>query len=109
LKRLRDLKKRGQATFFKNSLSPFTPHGGGGRPHRAVEQKPQRRHPQRHGPLPSLSLGVRRGDAGGAIGIDPNVPGLLLTLSGRNIIPPQDRDLWPAQDYLHERRQAWKL
>jgi len=44
-----------------------------------------------------------------AIGINPNFPGLLLTLSGRNIIAPQDRDLWPAQAHLHEHRQAWRL
>jgi putative restriction endonuclease len=44
-----------------------------------------------------------------AINIDPNVPGLLPTLSGRGIIPPQDRDFWPAQSYLHEHRQEWRL
>ena len=44
-----------------------------------------------------------------AIGIDPNVPGLLLTLSGRGIIRPQDHDLWPAQEYLHEHRREWRL
>ncbi len=44
-----------------------------------------------------------------AIGIDPNVPGLLLTLTGRCIIPPQDRSLWPAQEHLHEHRRAWRL
>jgi putative restriction endonuclease len=46
---------------------------------------------------------------GGSIGIDPNVPGLLFTLSGRNIIPPHDRTLWPAQEYLHEHRREWRL
>ena len=44
-----------------------------------------------------------------SIAIDPNVPGLLLTLSGRGIIGPQAHDLWPAQDYLHEHRQEWRL
>jgi len=40
---------------------------------------------------------------------DPNVPGFLLTLSGRNIIPPADRELWPAQQYLFEHRKEWRL
>lgn len=44
-----------------------------------------------------------------SIGIDPNVPGLLLTLSGRGIIGPQERELWPAQNYLHEHRREWRL
>lgn len=44
-----------------------------------------------------------------AIGIDPNVPGLLLTLTGRTIIGPKEHDLWPAQDYLHEHRREWRL
>jgi len=44
-----------------------------------------------------------------AIGIDPNFPGLLLTLSGRGIIPPPERDLWPANEYLAEHRRAWQL
>jgi putative restriction endonuclease len=43
------------------------------------------------------------------IGLDPNVPGFLLTLSGRGIIPPVDRDLWPAQEYLAEHRSDWRL
>jgi putative restriction endonuclease len=43
------------------------------------------------------------------IGIDPNVPGFLLTLSGRGIIPPVDRDLWPAQEYLAEHRSEWRF
>ena len=43
------------------------------------------------------------------IGIDPNVPGLLQTLTARTIIGPQNRDLWPAQDYLHAHRREWKL
>ncbi len=43
------------------------------------------------------------------IGADPNVPGFLLTLSGRSIIPPSDRDLWPAQQFLVEHRREWRL
>lgn len=43
------------------------------------------------------------------ISADPNVPGFLLTLSGRGIIPPSDRDLWPAQQYLSEHRKEWRL
>jgi putative restriction endonuclease len=43
------------------------------------------------------------------IGADPNVPGFLLTLSGRSIIPPADRDVWPAREYLAEHRSAWRL
>ncbi len=44
-----------------------------------------------------------------SIGIDPNFPGLLMTLSGRGIIPPAERDLWPAREYLAEHRSAWRL
>lgn len=40
---------------------------------------------------------------------DPNVPGFLLTLHGRAMIPPQDHDLWPAQEYLAEHRKEWRL
>ena len=43
------------------------------------------------------------------ISVNPNVPGFLQTLSGRNIIPPTDRDLWPAQQYLAAHRQEWRL
>ena len=43
------------------------------------------------------------------IGADPNVPGFLLTLSGRSIIPPYDRDLWPAQEYLNWHRKEFCL
>lgn len=43
------------------------------------------------------------------IAADPNVPGFLLTLTGRSIIPPPDRDLWPAQQYLAEHRTEWRL
>ena len=42
------------------------------------------------------------------INADPNVPGFLLTFSGRSIIPPADRDLWPEQEYLKwHRRKFW--
>ncbi|AMV71536.1 HNH endonuclease family protein [Desulfuromonas sp. DDH964] len=44
-----------------------------------------------------------------SIGTDPNFPGLLLTLSGRRIIPPADRDLWPAPEYLFDHRRTWRL
>ena len=44
-----------------------------------------------------------------SIGIDPNFPGLLLTLSGRGIIPPADRALWPAPEYMAEHRRTWRL
>jgi putative restriction endonuclease len=43
------------------------------------------------------------------IGADPNVPGFLLTLSGRGIIPPADRDLWPKQKYLMWHRREYRL
>ncbi len=43
------------------------------------------------------------------IGIDPNVPGFMMTLSGRGIIPPSDQAFWPAQQYLAEHRRAWRL
>jgi len=38
-----------------------------------------------------------------------NAPGFLLTLSGRSIIPPPERDLWPAQQYLAEHRREFRL
>lgn len=44
-----------------------------------------------------------------AISIDPNFPGLLATLFGRGIIPPGDRDLWPAPEYLAVHRREWRL
>jgi putative restriction endonuclease len=44
-----------------------------------------------------------------SIGIDPNFPGLLLTLSGRGINSPADRDKSPGREYLAEHRQAWRL
>jgi len=43
------------------------------------------------------------------IGADPNVPGFLLTLSGRGIIPPGDKDLWPEQKYFGWHRSKWRL
>lgn len=44
-----------------------------------------------------------------SIGIDPDFPGLLTSLSGRGIIPPADRDKYPAREYLAEHRKAWRL
>ena len=43
------------------------------------------------------------------IAADPNVPGILLPLNGRAMIPPPDRDLWPAREYLSEHRKEWRL
>ena len=43
------------------------------------------------------------------IAADPNVPGFLMTLSGRGIIRPPDRDFWPAQDYLNWHRREYRL
>ncbi|MDD2337743.1 MAG: HNH endonuclease [Geobacteraceae bacterium] len=43
------------------------------------------------------------------IGADPNVPGFLLTLSGRGIIPPTDRELWPERKHLKWHRVKWRL
>ncbi len=43
------------------------------------------------------------------INVDPNMPGLLSMLAGRHIIPPADRDLWPAQEYLAEHRKEWQF
>jgi putative restriction endonuclease len=44
-----------------------------------------------------------------SIGIDPNFPGLLTSLSGRGIIPPAGRDKLPAREYLAEHRKEWRL
>lgn len=44
-----------------------------------------------------------------SIGVDPNFPGLLQTLSGRSIIPPIELDLWPEQQYLAAHRKEWHL
>jgi putative restriction endonuclease len=43
------------------------------------------------------------------IGAEPNVPGFLPTLSGRGIIPPGDRELWPEQMHLKWHRSKWRL
>lgn len=43
------------------------------------------------------------------IGIDPNYPGLLTSLSGRGIIPPAEQSHWPDREYLSEHRRAWRL
>jgi len=43
------------------------------------------------------------------IAADPNVPGFLLTLTGRGIIGPQERELWPARHYIAEHRRDWRL
>lgn len=40
---------------------------------------------------------------------DPNVPGLLLTLIGRAILPPAERTLWPAQESLGWHRRQFRL
>lgn len=44
-----------------------------------------------------------------SIGTDPNFPGLLSMLSGRGIIPPANRHLWPAQEYLAKHRRQWRM
>lgn len=43
------------------------------------------------------------------IGVDPNVPGILQTLPGRNILFPSERELWPALEYLEAHRIASRL
>ncbi len=43
------------------------------------------------------------------ISVNPNAPGFLLTLTGRGIIGPQERELWPAQQYIAEHRRDWRL
>jgi putative restriction endonuclease len=43
------------------------------------------------------------------INLTKNVPGLLMTLADRAIIPPVDRDLWPAQRHLKWHRQQFRL
>jgi len=43
------------------------------------------------------------------LGVSPNLPGLLLTLKGRSIIFPADKELRPAQDYLNWHRSTFKL
>ncbi|MDT8420693.1 MAG: HNH endonuclease [Desulfuromonadales bacterium] len=57
-------------------------------------------------------LGVSDGYAviiSSQISLSPNVPGSLQTLSGRSIIAPPDRDLWPSQEYLHWHRRESRL
>lgn len=44
-----------------------------------------------------------------SIGIEPNVPGLLLTLADRSIIPPAETNLWPALELLAEHRREFRL
>jgi len=44
-----------------------------------------------------------------SIGVDPNFPGLLTMLSGRGIIPPAERDHWPALECLAEHRHTWRM
>jgi len=43
------------------------------------------------------------------ISSNSNVPGFLTTLSGRGIITPAEKDLWPGQQYLTEHRKEWRL
>lgn len=43
------------------------------------------------------------------VSLAPNVPGSLQTLSGRSIIAPADKGLWPAQEYLYWHRQENQL
>ncbi len=43
------------------------------------------------------------------IGVDPNVPGVLQTMTGRGVLPPGDRDLWPAQEFLGWHRKEFRL
>ncbi|MGK2905849.1 MAG: HNH endonuclease [Desulfuromonadales bacterium] len=43
------------------------------------------------------------------IGVDPNVPGVLQSMAGRGVLPPGDRDLWPAQEFLGWHRQVFRL
>lgn len=43
------------------------------------------------------------------IGVDPNVPGVLQTMAGRGVLPPGDRELWPAQEFLGWHRKAFRL
>jgi putative restriction endonuclease len=43
------------------------------------------------------------------IGVDPNVPGVLQTMAGRGVLPPVDRELWPAQEFLGWHRKEFRL
>ncbi len=41
----------------------------------------------------------------GHINTNPNIPGFFLTLSDRKIIPPAEKVLWPAKEYLQWHRK----
>jgi len=43
------------------------------------------------------------------IGVDPNVPGVLQTMAGRGVLPPTERGLWPAQEFLGWHRKEFRL
>ncbi len=43
------------------------------------------------------------------ISLTPNVPGLIMSLAGRAIIPPDDSELWPAQIHLSWHRREFRL
>jgi putative restriction endonuclease len=43
------------------------------------------------------------------IAVAPNVPGFLMTLKGRGIIGPKQRELWPDLQFIAEHRQEWRL
>ena len=45
------------------------------------------------------------------IAVNLNAPGFLLTLTGRGIIGlgPQERELWPARQFIAEHRRDWRL
>jgi len=40
------------------------------------------------------------------ISANPNMPGFLVALGGRGIITPEDKALWPGQEYLGWHRQS---
>ena len=43
------------------------------------------------------------------VSLSPNMPGSLQALSGRSIIAPPDKELWPAQEYLHWHRREYRI
>lgn len=43
------------------------------------------------------------------IGTEPNLPGGLHMLAGRNLLTPEDRELWPSQEYLGWHRSEHRL
>ena len=43
------------------------------------------------------------------ITLKSNVPGSLQTLTGRQIVAPEDEFFWPAQEYLHWHRREFRL